>query len=298
MKVRLNARGNYEEWRKAARAALTRGLAPNFVDWVVDTETYDLFGEAASIGDAADYEASVGSASTPANPRAQAVSTPAASVSSAFIELTEMAICHSDAKRFDLCYRLLWRLQSQKHLLDDPADPDVRALHGLVKSVRRDMHKMKAFVRFKETQAVSERRAFVAWFEPEHFIVAQTAPFFQRRFGDMDWIIATPKGSAAWMGARLYLCEEPAKPFELKDEADDLWRTYYANIFNPARLKVSAMQSEMPKKYWKNLPEAALIPELIRNADRRVRQMHERASSAEAPAFHRALKSRMTDRSQ
>ena len=38
------------------------------------------------------------------------------------------------------------------------------------------------------------------------------------------------------------------------------WRTYYQNIFNPARLKVKAMQAEMPKKYWRNLPEASLIP--------------------------------------
>ncbi|MGO7668145.1 DUF4130 domain-containing protein, partial [Rhizobium ruizarguesonis] len=30
---------------------------------------------------------------------------------------------------------------------------------------------------------------------------------------------------------------------------DDLWRTYYASIFNPARLKLKAMQAEMPKKY-------------------------------------------------
>jgi DNA polymerase len=60
----------------------------------------------------------------------------------------------------------------------------------------------------------------------------------------------------------------------LPDDANEqLWITYFRNIFNPARLKVQAMQSEMPKKYWKNLPEAAAIPELISTAPARARAM-------------------------
>ena len=51
-----------------------------------------------------------------------------------------------------------------------------------------------------------------------------------------------------------------------EDAGDDLWRTYYANIFNPARLKVDAMKREMPVKYWKNLPESRLIAPLVRSA--------------------------------
>jgi DNA polymerase len=113
----------------------------------------------------------------------------------------------------------------------------------------------------------------MAWFEPDHFIVARAAPFFQRRFTDMDWIIATPKGTAAWDGQNLTTDDEPAAKPDLSDDADTLWRTYYCHIFNPARLKVKAMQSQMPKKYWKNLPEAELIPDLIASAETRTGQM-------------------------
>ena len=63
----------------------------------------------------------------------------------------------------------------------------------------------------------------------------------------------------------------------LSDDTEDLWRTYYANTFNPARLKIKAMQSEMPKKYWKNLPEADLIPDMIAQAEARVLQMQQTA---------------------
>ena len=48
-----------------------------------------------------------------------------------------------------------------------------------------------------------------------------------------------------------------------------MWRAYYANIFNPARLKLAAMTREMPKRYWKNLPEAELIGPLTRQAAER-----------------------------
>ena len=65
------------------------------------------------------------------------------------------------------------------------------------------------------------------------------------------------------------------------DDAEDaLWRTYYANIFNPARLNTRMMRQEMPQKYWKHLPEAHLLPDLVREAGRRVREMDEREAQA------------------
>jgi len=178
------------------------------------------------------------------------------------------------------------------------SDADVALLMRLIKNVRRDSHKMKAFVRFREVEAVqAERRRFVAWFEPEHFIVSRTAGFFQRRFTDMDWLIATPRGSAAWNGEALKTSREPAARPTAEDATDELWRTYFANIFNPARLKIRAMQSEMPKKYWKNMPEASLIPDLIAGAERRVAEMAARQAS-QPPAFHERLQAQWRGRDE
>ena len=58
-----------------------------------------------------------------------------------------------------------------------------------------------------------------------------------------------------------------------EDRIEKYWLTYYTNIFNPARIKKSAMLSSMPKKYWKNMPETALIDDMIRNSDARARKM-------------------------
>ena len=124
-----------------------------------------------------------------------------------------------------------------------------------------------------------KRRSFAAWFEPTHFTVEPTAQFFRRRFADMDWRILTPDVSAIFENGRLRLVEDRFDPQLPADAGEQLWITYFRNIFNPARLKVAAMQSEMPKKYWKNLPEAAAIPELIATAPARARTMARTAPS-------------------
>jgi len=43
------------------------------------------------------------------------------------------------------------------------------------------------------------------------------------------------------------------------------------------------MQAEMPKKYWRNLPEASLIPDLIRGADKAAAEMIEKMPTPPAP---------------
>jgi uracil-DNA glycosylase len=272
--IRLDGQGDFEEWRLAARALLANGIWPDDIAWLSAWEDPGLFTE--------------DQVPAPA-PEAAAITVPRA-----FAEAAETAICHSDEGRFPLLYRILWRLQSHRALLQDRADRDVAELSRLVKSVRRDSHKMTAFVRFKEVApaeggpAEGGRRRFAAWFEPDHFIVGRTAPFFARRFADMDWLIATPKGSASWDGKSLAIDPAPATRLRHTDEADELWRVYFSNIFNPARLKVKAMQAEMPKKYWKNLPEAQLIPELIAGAEARVRAMAA-AQPTLPPAFHERI---------
>ena len=63
------------------------------------------------------------------------------------------------------------------------------------------------------------------------------------------------------------------------DPVEETWKTYYASIFNPARVKVKAMTKEMPKKYWKNMPETALIGSLLAGAQAREAEMIERSAA-------------------
>lgn len=198
-------------------------------------------------------------------------------VPKAFVTLARAAACHRSADRWALLYRLLWRLtHGERHLLTLVGDTDTARATRYAKAVRRDVHKMKAFVRFRTVaEPGHETPRYVAWFEPEHEIVEYAAGFFKRRFANMRWSILTPDRCVHWEGeGELWFSagtDKTAAPDQ--DDAEAAWQVYYRSIFNPARLKIRAMMSEMPAKYWRNLPEAQLIPGLIAGADRSVAAM-------------------------
>ena len=242
----LDSETDFDGWRKAARALALNDVKPSDVIWRVAGDAPELF------------------APTPPLEPPQGTF----SVSARFIELADIAILHRNPERFALLYRLLYRLRSHHDLLDIATDSDVAEVTAMAKAVRRDEHKMHAFVRFREVGR-EQNSHFVAWFEPEHHIVELAAPFFARRFADMPWSILTPDVCAHWDGHAVTITPGVAKrEAPSADRLEETWRSYYASIFNPARLKVQAMQKEMPRKYWRNLPEASLIKPLIEGAGR------------------------------
>jgi DNA polymerase len=193
----------------------------------------------------------------------------------ALLALLEAAACHRELQRWALMYRVLWRAQhGERHLLHDAADMDMHTLHGLARAVERDCHKMHAFVRFRAAPDAAAGERYVAWFEPEHHILQRAAPFFVDRFAGMAWTIVTPDGAIEWDRAQLHFIRDPTViALPASDVHEDLWRAYYAAIFNPSRTNDRAMRREMPARYWRNLPEAQDIPALQRAAVQRVARM-------------------------
>lgn len=260
---------DFEAWREKARALLIARMPPQDVNWG-GADAPDLFG-------AAD---------------APSLETIAITAPRAFIDVARKAVLHRDPERFALLYRVLWRLQSNRGLMEDAADSDIARIEGLAKAVRRDVHKMHAFVRFREV-ATEDGARFVAWFEPQHHILAESAPFFARRFASMRWSIVTPEASVQWDGQALAFGPGGSRADAPAEDARDAdWRIYYRSMFNPARLKVQAMTREMPKHYWRNLPEARNIPSLIRSASAREDAMIQAAPThprKRAGAAHAAI---------
>ena len=259
--VRLASEIDFAGWRAAARALRAEGVEPRTVVWTVEQELFDLAPPAPA----------------PAN----------FTVPAAFLELAEQVILHRAPDRLAMLYRILWRLEREPRLMDNPADPDMARARDMAKAVSRAAHKMKAFVRFRLVEGAASE-TYAAWFEPAHRVTEATAPFFVRRFTNMDWTILTPDACVAWDRERL-LVSEGANPAEApsEDAQEALWRTYYASIFNPARLNPKQMRQEMPKRYWRNLPEAALIPDLIDTAQERAAAM---VAARPRPPSERVLK--------
>ncbi len=130
-RVLLASEDDFDGWRDAARGLAEAGVPPSAIVWEVSRRRRPI--------------CSAGQATPPP-------SGPSFAVPRAFVDLAKAAICHSDPERFALLYALLLKLRSNKKALEDRADPLVDRLEKLAKEVRRDAHKMHAFVRFREVE--------------------------------------------------------------------------------------------------------------------------------------------------
>jgi DNA polymerase len=257
-RITLKSGADLQGFRRAVRWLIAEELAPQHVVFAVD-DAPALFGQEAA-GDA-----------------------PAVSLPKGVAQLIEHVVCHRDPERYALLYRLVWRvLNGERDLLEIASDPLVHRIDMMARSVGRDLHKMHAFVRFRRMGSDGPER-FAAWFEPEHFILEAAAPFFVDRFRSLDWTILTPLGSIHWNREALRF-GPPARREDAPDEDsfEEGWRGYYESVFNPARVNPTAMRAEMPKKYWRNMPETAAIPGLIQTASQRVERMIEQEATMPA----------------
>lgn len=254
MQHTLNQPFTFDTWRDAVRPLLAAGKKSACLLWS-DT--------------ASSLPSSAGSALEKPTPR----------LPRSLMLLLENLACWRHESRWELMYRLCWRtLFENPHLLQDPGDSDVQHAISIERAVRRDLHKMHAFVRFREVKSEIGESSYFSWFEPQHEILRNGANFFVKRFPNMHWTIATPDGAAVWDRAVLAFVDAGllrARP--TGDGKEDLWRTYYRSICNVARINPSAMQREMPQRYWRNLPEAAEIQPLMREGSERFAARHEQS---------------------
>lgn len=257
-------------WRARCRALLEQGVPPDAVLWRSpddpgQTSLMTLFDGEQESGQAGE------SVTSPHVPRA-------------FVSSSRLAMHHSDPQRWTILYRVLWRLtHGEPGLMEVRIDRDVARLHAMEAEVRRESHKAKAFVRFRKVVGEDGSEHFIAWHRLDHPVLPHIAPFFVDRFASMRWTILTPRGSMSWDLEQLHhgpACGREQAPDH--DELEVLWKTYYRAIFNPARIKIAAMMSEMPQKHWPTMPETEIIRELLREAPDRVREMVARASVSDA----------------
>ncbi|HYI96546.1 MAG TPA: UdgX family uracil-DNA binding protein [Bryobacteraceae bacterium] len=245
----------YEGWRNAARRLVSAGAPPEDILWTADPSLFAA--ETLSVGT-----------------RNIAVPKP-------FVALADLISCHRDEAKWSLLYRVLYRIvQGERHLLAIESDPDVNVLYRMRKEITHDMHRMKAFVRFRK---VDDR--YISWHKPDHLIVEKMAPWFAERFGNMKWSILTPDRSAHWDLQKLTFGPgAPATEAPSEDALEDLWRAYYASTFNPNRVNEKALRNHVPARYWAAMPETEMIRGLIVDAKARGRQMCE-AKPTSAAAF-------------
>lgn len=256
----------FDTWREIARELIHARVPPNQVDWQIGGAESQLFYNPAakSLAESRPAEASF-------------------NVPREFVSLARYAACHRDEDRFDLLYRILYRVTigGETNLLHVAVDDHVLRLNKMVRQVRRDRHKMTAFVRFRKIIS-AEGEHYIAWYQPDHHIVRLASEHFVSRFGVMRWSILTPDECAHWDGQQIQFSPGVTRDEAPRDdELENLWLTYYANIFNPARIKINMMKREMPVRFWPTLPETRAIPQMLADAPRRVDEMIQRTKTGE-----------------
>lgn len=245
--------GSFAGWREAARAQLKQGMAPHQLNWTEGASSEpDLFGLLAIPSQPSTAQAGL-------------------RIPRLLLEQLESAARFRCRNRWALLYRILWRVAQGDQAAMLAGDIDGSELHRRLKAVRREAHHLHAFLRFKPCQTAATGPELVAWHEPAHDILPSAAEHFSERLGRQSWLIATPDDGVYWDGHQLHYqrpCPQPWQRLaqETDDQHADLWLAYYGSTFNPSRLNRSVLQTNMPVRFWRNLPEGPLIPRLMTQA--------------------------------
>ena len=145
----------------------------------------------------------------------------------------------------------------EEQVLENYGNTAIAAIQKAAKSVGREVHRMKEFVRFEKVGDL-----YFAKIVPEYDVLALVVPHFKNRFSDQQWVLYDPQRAYGFA----YDLEEvfPFTPADkqfgklstsLPDGYEMLWKTYFQHI-NIAERKNSKYQlRNMPKRYWQYLPE-------------------------------------------
>lgn len=252
-------------WRQHARRLLAACVPPAQIIWRTDASAGDLFAETST--------ALPETSDTPL----------ALTLSASELRRLECASRYWPSRhqecRWSLLYRIVWRLAQGEREALLAGDADGAILEQRIRAVRHEAHHMHAFLRFHQQSDASDNNLhapeFIAWFEPRHEVLEDTARHFINRMGRHRWLIMTPDGVIACDGETWHIERPSGGRFSsgdyqalitMEDESEALWLAYYASTFNPSRLNEKTMVRSMPSRFWRHLPERALITGLISHA--------------------------------
>ena len=229
MEARLASETDLAGFREEVRLLLAQQVPPEAVHWqTAEAQNSDTFADPVMLGD-----------NRPRGvPKAASAIMPAS-----FLRLCEVVVLHHDPERFALLYRLLWRLVHEPGLRNDPIDPDMLHAHQMGQAVRRDLHKMKAFLRFRAVNDGGPDPLQLARFEPAHHIVEAVAPWFAKRAPQIRWAIFTPERCVECDGRQLHFAPGlPRAQAPAPDGSDAEWLACYRRVFG-ARVQPAAPES-------------------------------------------------------
>lgn len=155
--------------------------------------------------------------------------------------------------------------ESPQNIEEDFSHRAVREVKKAAKRVKREVHRMQAFVRFKLTQD----QLYYAIIEPECDVLPLICHHFESRYADQRWLIYDARRKYG-----IYYDLQHVNTVkidfhhgrassrviqEITDEREEfyqeLWRRYFKSATIEARKNLRLHLQHMPKRYWKHLTE-------------------------------------------
>ena len=150
-----------------------------------------------------------------------------------------------------------------QNIEEDYGNKYVMRVSEIVRMVRRERHRMEAFIRFQKLKD----ETFYAAIEPDFNVLPLLVKHFRDRYTDQRWIIYDIKrkyGVHYDLHDTQYISlnfsdVNAANVVSAYNEDEDLyqvlWKNYFKSVNIPARKNTKLHLMHIPKRYWKHLTE-------------------------------------------
>lgn len=153
---------------------------------------------------------------------------------------------------------------SQQNIEEDYGNRYVMQVSEMVRKIRREKHRMEAFIRFQKLMDGT----FYASIEPDFNVLPLLIRHFKNRYADQRWIIYDMQrkyGLYYDLHDVQYITFDFTAPPEgsnlssacTEDEGlyQSLWKNYFKSANIPARKNTKLHLMHVPRRYWKHLTE-------------------------------------------
>lgn len=153
---------------------------------------------------------------------------------------------------------------SSQNIEGDYANRYVSRISEVVKMMRREKHRMEAFIRFQKLKD----DIYYAGLEPDFNVLPLLIKHFKNRYADQKWLIYDIKRKygiyydlhdVEYISMDFSSVRSADKVVAVFDEEEEtyqhLWKNYFKSVNITSRKNTKLHIRHIPKRYWKHLTE-------------------------------------------
>jgi probable DNA metabolism protein len=157
-----------------------------------------------------------------------------------------------------------YAFDASQNIEEDYGNKYVLRVSEIVRMMRREKHRMEAFVRFQKLKD----ETFYAAVTPDFNILPMLIKHFKSRYADQKWIIYDMKRNyglyydlhdTQFISLEFSAANHSGKVIAAFSEDEGiyqhLWKNYFNSVNIPARKNTKLHLRHIPKRYWKHLTE-------------------------------------------